>query len=481
MSVVISVVCALMLTLASAECLRILQAVGYRPNRGYIKICVSWYYLSLIAVQVAAVFLVGQPQYFVALLYAALALCWMIVKRKVPLKLTKRVARTFLVQFAVLVALCVGVSNCYWVWLLPFVTLVSWAICLPADCLINRYYIGIARRKLALSNAQVIAITGSYGKTSVKDMLKALLDDSVAPSGSCNTPLGIAKFINGTDISHVRYIILEFGARQSGDIKQLCKLYSPAYGIVTGVCAQHLSTFGSLNNVIAAKRELPENLPERGWCVVNFNDDIAMQHMQVGKCAVYPSDKDVKVSVLDTSLEGTTLYLCVNGGNYTVKLPQIAAYVCDTLAMCVQATLLLGQDIRRTVSNAEFVKQTPHRMQIYRAGDIYIVDDGYNASIQGVKSCCQTLQQFTCCKTVIAQGIAECGNMRRQLNITCGKLLGQTCDTAVVLGRNAKFIAEGLLQTNCKILHARTLKQAVSIARQHTYSGILLFQNDLPD
>ena len=484
MPIVLSLICAFALTVAAAECVRALQGASYRPNRGYVKIFVTWYYLSLAVVQAASIFLLDLPQYYTALLYVALAACWTVVsaRRKSPLKLTKRALRIFAVQFVLLGLLCVFVGNGYWVWLLPAVTLASWAVCLPADCAITRYYINKARRKLADSRACIIAITGSYGKTTVKDMLNALLDGSIAPSGSCNTPAGIAKFVNGTDISAAKYVILEFGARQKGDIKQLCKLFSPSYGIVTGVCAQHLSTFGSLNGVIAAKRELPECLPESGWCILNAADGIAMQYVNAGKCAKYPSDTSLSVTAANVGYDGTTLDVRVNGASYAVKLPQIADYAADALAMCMQATLLLKQDVVVTLANAARVKQTPHRMQIYPAGDIYIVDDGYNASITGVKSCCRTLQKFTCAKAVITQGLVECGKQRRQLNVQCGKLLGQTCDVAVVVGRNTRFIAEGLIDTDCKILFAKDLSQAVQKARPYVAGGgILLFQNDLPD
>lgn len=67
------------------------------------------------------------------------------------------------------------------------------------------------------------------------------------------------------------------------------------------------------------------------------------------------------------------------------------------------------------------------------------------------------------------------------MNVQCGKILGSVCNVAVVLGRNAKYLAEGLQQTECKVLYATNLKQAVSVATQHVNGGILLFQNDLPD
>ena len=109
------------------------------------------------------------------------------------------------------------------------------------------------------------------------------------------------------------------------------------------------------------------------------------------------------------------------------------------------------------------------------------MDDSYNASIVGVTSCCETLKKFDCVKVVITQGLVECGRKRRKLNTLCGELLGNACCVAVVLGRNGKYLTEGLLMTDCKVLTARNLTQAVQLATPYAQGGILLFQNDLPD
>ena len=101
-------------------------------------------------------------------------------------------------------------------------------------------------------------------------MLASLLCNSQSPQGSCNTPLGIASYINKTPLNK-EYLILEFGARKRGDIEKLCKLYPPQFGIITGVCEQHLATFGSIENIIAEKGRLAVNLPECGFCLLAKN------------------------------------------------------------------------------------------------------------------------------------------------------------------------------------------------------------------
>ena len=484
MQIAVAVISALCLTLASIECLRVLQSASYRPERGYFKIYLTVYYLCLLIAQVVSTLTYVYVDYYIYVnlaLYAVLAVGICAVRRKCPLKFTKRIWRMLIALTVVLILLCVCVEACFFVWLLPLLTLVACAICLPIDVIIARKYLKRACDKLHKSEVCVIAITGSYGKTSVKDMLSALLIDSISPTGSCNTPLGIASYINKTDLSCAKYLILEFGARRRGDIAELCKLYKPQYGIVTGVCAQHLYTFKSMDNIIATKRELVENIPSEGFCVLNGADELATDFVNAGSCTKYLSYDGLEIAVNSVDLYGTHLTMQYNGESAEIDLPHISDYVKDTFAMCLQLALKLNQTLQDTVSRISLIKQTPHRMELIKGANCYIVDDSYNGSIVGVTSCVKTLEQFNCNKVVITQGLVECGSKRKSMNVQCGTLLGGVCSTAVVLGRNAKYLAEGLLQTNCKVLHAKNLKQAVYMATQHVNGGILLFQNDLPD
>ena len=119
--------------------------------------------------------------------------------------------RMLAVEFALLFVGCMFYLHC-WSLFLPFTVVLSWLFCLPVDMLVSRYYLKKASCKLKQSSIKVIAITGSFGKTSTKSMLASLLCNSQSPQGSCNTPLGIASYINKTPLNK-EYLILEFGAR----------------------------------------------------------------------------------------------------------------------------------------------------------------------------------------------------------------------------------------------------------------------------
>ncbi|MCM1289156.1 MAG: Mur ligase family protein [Corallococcus sp.] len=395
------------------------------------------------------------------------------------MKFTPRVLRMMCVEFVILCAVCCYALH-FWVLILPVLVLLSWALCLPADIAIGKKFLRLACEKLRQSDLTVIAITGSYGKTSTKDMLCALLDKSIAPMGSCNTPLGIAKFINNTDLAGYEYLILEFGARKKGDIEELMHLYAPSVGVVTGVCEQHMSTFKTWENLLATKCELVIGLPADGFCVLA--DKSVHDFATVGDCKKYLK---TGVRICDKRLEpsGTKFTLIYGRKSAEVSIPQVAQYGTDTFALSLFVCLKLGQSFEKTVDNAQFVKQTDHRMQIIYNGFAYIVDDSYNGSIKGVESCCKTLVQFGSKKIAVSQGIVECGKKRREMNVLCGQMLGEVCDVLIFTGKNSKYLCEGARNAHCEtVIIAKNLNAAVKLAQPYIVKDcFLLFQNDLPD
>ncbi len=489
MKVSFCLIAGLLLCAGSTECIRTLQSGSYKPQRGYAKIVVSRYYLVLSAVQIVCLLLlkVSANKWWFTAVFCALAVIVCAKKRKTPLVLTKRVWRLLTVNFAIIVLFAYFFNIAYAPALLPLFTFVSWAITLPAECTVNAYYLLKCRKRIISSGASVIAITGSYAKTSVKDMLAVLLPNAITADGSCNTPLGIAKFVNNSSLFSEanllkgKYLVLEFGARKRGDIRRLCKLCLPFYGIVTGVCGQHLKTFGTLKNVAETKRELVENLPQNGCCVLNGGDETVRSFADYGKCKKVLSDC-VKISELHCTTSGTDFYCETNGQREFVWVDQFSVAVAKNFSLCVALMSEMGFPLNVAVQNAKKLQCTPHRMQLVNNGRFYILDDSYNASLPGVTACAETLLHFNCTKIGILQGIVEAGKQSYLQNVQVGQMLGGVCDVAIVVGANKVALAEGVLGTTCRLLTANSLQQAVEKAGEYlSENALLLFQNDLPD
>ena len=206
------------------------------------------------------------------------------INAKIPLKKTRRLVRLCITYFVLCFALTFGLITllnyiafaignevfailrlcflCLLPLLIPIILFIAYLINEPLECLIRKYYIVKAVNVLNRSSIIKIGITGSFAKTSVKEILKTILSQKyrvLATPFSYNTPLGIAKSVKMLDSTHDVFIA-EMGARQKGDIKELARLVNPKYGILTGVNHQHLESFGSIENTMDTKFELIENL-----------------------------------------------------------------------------------------------------------------------------------------------------------------------------------------------------------------------------
>ncbi len=472
--------CTLLLVLWSLESFRVLQSASYLPQRGYFKLFKSWNFAYILCLAVFSVLwrIFFSYTFILCGVYTLASIPQIFVRRKVPLKFTKRIVRMLCVEFILLLVATYFSLYC-WTLFLPIFVLAAWLICLPIDILINRHYLVAAHRKLVSSSITVIAVVGSYGKTTTKNMLSTLLNDSTAPVGSCNTPLGIAKFINSTDLCAYKYLILEFGARKSGDIEKLCQLFPPSHGVLTGICPQHLRTFGSIENIVKEKGKLVSCVPADGFCVLA--NESTLCYLNVGCCKkVLPI---LSVSKVSTSLSGISFNVECENRSADIKLPQIAPYAVETFSACATLCLKLGQEFDATVSNAKFIKQTPHRLEVIDNGDFYVIDDSYNASVDGVEVCCEFLSGLDKRKIVIAQGIVECGSMTKKMNFTAGQKLGAVCDVLISCGKNKKMLCDGARNAGCATVHSvKNLNAAVECFHQYACRDcVLIFQNDLPD
>ena len=198
------------------------------------------------------------------------------------------------VKIILLVYLTVYLSVWFDWWLayllLPVTTAVSVALITPLSDLIKWLVIILAKIKLLIFHRRllVIGVTGSYGKTSTKEILAHVLANkfTVAKTpGTNNTLIGVAKTVLGKLPLNAQVFIVEMGAYKIGEIAAICRLVKPKIGILTGINEQHLGLFGSQENIIRAKSELPLALPKTGLAVINGVNPITKK-LRIGKAPV---------------------------------------------------------------------------------------------------------------------------------------------------------------------------------------------------
>lgn len=367
-----------------------------------------------------------------------------------------------------------------------------------AEIVINHYYskkndsyILMQKNKLNRIKPIVIGITGSYGKTSCKIILNFLLSDQysvVATQKNYNTPMGVAlsieKMEEGTEI-----LIVEMGARKMGDIRELCQLYSPKYAIITGVCGQHLETFGSEENVYREKSELMRHVSGRnGTCVFNVNDKNVLRMYKECKgrkiSAGYNKRSNAYATDIVLSSTGSDFTLHIGKDSRECKTKLLGRNNVQNIVTCAAMAYYLGCSMDEICDKIEKLPQINHRLEyIYRNG-VHILDDAYNANVKGVRCALEVLSLFDCRKIVVAQGVVELGAMSKTENERIGEQMADVVDIAILTGPNAKKINKGLKNKNFKgvTIMWKNSKKINKIIKKTVKEGdVLLLQNDIPD
>ena len=429
-------------------------------------------------------------------------------KQKTPLKYTMRIKRllcvyilivaivTFTVEyvgykyFPLITYGLIGVVPLF----LPLCVLLAYFITWPIEKLIANVYIKRSMKKLnEFSKLKVIGITGSYGKTSVKNILSTILSEKykVCPSpASFNTPLGLAKTILSNLGQDDEIFIAEMGAKQVGDIKELCHMVKPSIGIITGLGNQHFLTFGSIENIIKTKSELIEFVENnKGKVYINTDSKLAQE-----TCEKYPFAQSVSleknafdVSDIKTNKDGSTFVLKLNGEERKCKTVLLGEHNISNIILACQVAVDLGLTLDEIVAGISKIHSVAHRLDIIKTTSTYtIIDNSFNSSVQGSKASLDVLSKFDGKKFVITPGLVELGKEQFNANFEFGRMMAQVCDYVIIDSTiNYEAINAGLIFAGFKkecILRAGSLSQAVMVLNTLAEANdVVLFENDLPD
>lgn len=309
----------------------------------------------------------------------------------------------------------------------------------------------------------------------------------LATPASYNTPLGIAKFINGTDLDGCEYFIAEMGARHVGDIEELCKLVEPDHCIVTGICGQHLETFLSLENVKRAKGEILTGTKEGGFAVFGEDENVrSLAENCEGLVKVFAGEGgEVCAKNVRTSQDGIDFDLMFGILREKAHCKLLGAHNARNIAAAAAMAWKLGatrEDIVAAIGKLEFV---PHRLQKLDGEGVTILDDSYNSNIEGAKAAIDVLCDFGGTKFVVTPGLVEMGILEESANAALGEKL-VAADRVILVGATlAGELKNGYLKAGGekeKLTLVPTLDKAKEILAAELKTGdTVLFLNDLPD
>lgn len=344
----------------------------------------------------------------------------------------------------------------------------------------NNSFIKKAKSKLASARITVVAVTGSYGKTSTKNFLSKILSARyrvLSTPRSHNTPLGVAKTVNDNNLEDYDILIVEMGARHVGDIGQLCEICPPDYSVITGICPQHLESFGSVENIVKAKGEILEHTKNSAVIADDCFDMFAAY-----PCTKYRPDC---LSNVSCNCTGTEFALSFGSESLKVKCKLLGRHSAENIALAARLSYMLGlspTEIRAAIEELDFIE---HRLQLIQSNGVNILDDGYNSNVRGAAAALDVLRSFGGRKIVVTPGLVELGILEESENYALGKNLAGL-DKIILVGDTLVLpVKQGYLDGGGdpeKISTVPTLAKAQEQLKSYLSAGdTVLFLNDLPD
>lgn len=429
---------------------------------------------------------------------------------KKPLVITARIKRLsftmFLIYFIMIMPFVVNFSydNLVYAYTLLglmtylnyFVVMTANVINKPVEKCVYLYYKHQAVKKLKSMNIPVVGITGSYGKTSSKNIINDILNvkfNSFATPKSFNTPYGLINSINNYLDKFNDIFIAETGAFRIGEIKANCKLVKPKYGIITKIGEAHLETFKTRDNIMKGKFELIESLPKDGLAILNRDDEYQVKYKIKNDCKVKwigieNKDVDVYATNIKLSGKGTSFDVVFKGDNnkYKFETKLLGKHNVYNILAGILLGHELGLSIEELTRGVSSVKTIEHRLELKKYGNINIIDDAYNSNPVGSKMAVEVLGLMDGIKIIVTPGMIELGSEQYDLNYKFGQYISEVCDYVILVGKKqTKPIYDALIDKKFedkKIFVLSDVRDAFPLMNRLAKGDtFVLLENDLPD
>lgn len=367
----------------------------------------------------------------------------------------------------------------------------------PILKVINYKYIKEAKNIMkSNSKMKIIGITGSYGKTSTKNIVASLLEEkfiTVMTPKSYNTTLGVVKTIREQIKPYTEVFVCEMGAARLGEIKEICQIVKPDISVITSIGPQHLTSFKSMDNIIQGKFEIITNAKENKKAVLNVDNEyikkgIELYAKDIEIIDYSISNKNTRYSVenIRMSDKGSIFDVVCGKNKITVETKLLGKHNIYNIVCAIAIAKELGMTNEEIKRGIKKIKPVEHRLELKNMGGILALDDAFNSNPEGSKAAIETLCMFEDkYKVMVTPGMIELGEKTDELNEKLGEyasvldyviLVGKVTTESIKKGMDNKgfknyIIVEDLYEAFAKL-------QEIQISHKNL---IALFENDLPD
>ena len=332
----------------------------------------------------------------------------------------------------------------------------------PISNIFKKRIIRNAHKKIiANKNLKVIGITGSYGKSTTKEFLATILSGKykvLKTPQNINTEIGIAKFILQTNLSEYDFFIVEMGAYRKGEIKAICDIVKPEYGILTIIGKQHLSLFKTINNIAKTKLELIKSLPKTGIGILNYENKeiIGDIHNFDVKRTFFSVDKHVAYyakNVIVNTVGKISFTFCYKDKEEEINLNIIGLHNVSNMLSVLALVVELGMSFNEIEKQFKYIHNLDRRMSIMDGyNKSLIINNTYNAGTEAVISSLNNLKNYKGKKIFVFSSMVEMGDSAKEDHFKVGELAGKVCDYIFITSTNfSDSLKSGILKTGYNV------------------------------
>lgn len=472
-----------------------------------LYILVSWFFILILSL----VFKSVEIRLFILITILGLHGINILNKNKYqtiikPLVYTNRVKRqifTFILVYVLFVIATIYMKDQYFIWIfmlfifnlyqMHVVSLVG-IINYPIETFFKNLYVAKAKSKLkANTSIKTIGITGSYGKTSSKNIINEILSKKyycLMTPASFNTPLGISITLNDSLQSIHEVFICEMGADKVGEIEELFNFVQPNIGVVTSIGQQHLSTFKTQENIINEKMKMVEMMNEDGIVVLNKDEKYIREYPITSKAKQiwYGIDNkaDYNAANIEFGKDGSKFDVEIDNQVYHFQTKLLGVHNIYNILLAIAIGIhfkISISDIQQAVKQLKYVE---NRLEIKKQKDFTIIDNAFNSNPISSKMSLDVLEKMPNQRICITPGLIDLGAKQDYYNKELGKYFINRCDIVILVGRKqTRAIYEGLEETNFNMKNVYVVNKIFDafnvLARVKTKDCYVLLENDLPD
>ena len=431
---------------------------------------------------------------------------------KKPLVFTNRIKRLtitvsllyIMVLFYIYYTFDLDTINIYYliigfsIYLSYFIVLLANTINKPIEHLVFLHFKRQALKKISeMNHMEVIGITGSYGKTSSKNIVSEILNvkyNAFPSPKNFNTPYGLINTINNYIDKFSDYFVAEMGATKVGQIKDCTDIVHPKYGIITKIGEAHLESYGSKKNIENTKFELIEALPKDGLGILNGDDQVQMKHKIKNKVKIMTigidnENVDARAINIKCTHKGTEFDVVFKGDKKKYHFESVLLGKNNVYNLLTGILLgkYLGISIDRLELGVRNVRPVEHRLELKKHGSLSIIDDAYNSNPEGSKMAVEVLGIMPGKTIIVTPGMIELGELQYEANFNFGTYIADNkIDEVILIGeKQTKPILDGLKKKkydkeNIHILN--DVKDAFPLINKlQGKDTFVLLENDLPD